>query len=231
MYKRALLKLSGETLSSGDSSISPNALRIVSDEIKRALETNHVELAIVLGAGNIWRGAQKDMDRVAADKIGMLATVMNSIALKDELIRNNLKAEVFCPSKVSALVKEYDNEKVIKYLKKGYITILAGGTGNPFFTTDSGAALRAAEIKADIVMKATQTDAIYSDDPKKNPKAVKFDKLSFNEALEKHLRIMDETAFALCLDANINILVFDFYKKGNLEKVLSGEKIGTIVVK
>jgi uridylate kinase len=231
MLKRVLLKLSGESLSESSLSISPVALEKVSGQIKDALKDNLIELAIVVGAGNIWRGASKGMDRVRADKIGMLATVMNSIALKDELIRTGLKSEVFAARGISSLVKEYDNERVIDYLQKGYIVILAGGTGNPFFTTDSGAALRAAEIKAEIVLKATQIDGVYNDDPKKNPAAIKFDKLTFDEALKNHLKIMDETAFAICQEANIKIMVFDFYKSGNLKKVLSGQNIGTVVLK
>ncbi|MDR2773033.1 MAG: UMP kinase [Elusimicrobiota bacterium] len=231
MNERVLLKLSGETLAAGNLSIDPKRLIIVADEIKDAFKLKRFQLAIVIGAGNLWRGAGKDMERTAADKIGMIATVMNSIALKNELLRNGLPAEVFCPRNVSSLVKEYDSETVIHYLNSGCITILAGGTGNPFFTTDSGAALRAAEIKASVVIKATQIDGIYSDDPKKNKKAVKYDYLSFEDALAQHLKVMDETAFALCAASNIGILVFDFYQKGNLAKVIVGENIGTFVGK
>lgn len=229
MAKRALLKLSGETLSGEGLSINPSSLKKISDEIKDALSPGDIELAIVVGAGNLWRGASKDMDRVIADKIGMLATTMNGLALKDELLRSGLKAETFAPRSISGLVREYDNEKVQRHLRKGGIAIITGGTGNPFFTTDSGAALRASEIKAQIILKATQIDGVYDDDPKKNPKAVKFERLTFNEAIEKRLKIMDAAAFAISAEANISVLVFDFHKSGNLRKALSGEKIGTLV--
>ncbi|MCL2335754.1 MAG: UMP kinase [Endomicrobia bacterium] len=227
--KRVLLKLSGETLSDAKSSISEESLNRTVSEIKSACSSNVVQLAIVLGAGNIWRGAGKSVDRTSADKMGMLATVMNSLALNDVLNREGLKSKIFSAAGVSSFVEKFNKEKAIRSLEDGYITIFAGGTGNPFFTTDTTAALRAAEIKADIILKATQVDGVYSADPKKDANAVRFDKLTFKEAIDKQLKIMDSSAFALCMETNIEISVFDFYKDGNLRKVLNGEKIGTII--
>jgi len=227
--KRVLLKLSGEALSDAKSSISEENLNRTVAEIKSACSSNVVQLAIVIGAGNIWRGAGKNVDRTSADKMGMLATVMNALALNDILNRENLRAKTFTAAGVSSFVEEFNKEKAIKYLEDGYITIFAGGTGNPYFTTDTTAALRAAEIKADIILKATQVDGVYSADPKKDANAVKYDKLTFKEAIDKQLKIMDSSAFALCMESNIEISVFDFYKDGNLRKILNGEKIGTLI--
>ncbi|MDR1696093.1 MAG: UMP kinase [Endomicrobium sp.] len=227
--KRALLKLSGESLSGGGSSIDSASLKRTAAEIKTALNAGDIQLAVVIGGGNLWRGAGKSMDRVTADKIGMLATVMNSLALNDSLKDAGLKCKVFSASGVSGFAEQFNREKAVKCLEKGNIVIFAGGTGNPFFTTDTTAALRAAEIKADLLLKATQVDGIYSADPKKDANAVKYDSLSFTEAIEKRLKIMDSEAFSLCMQSNISISVFDFYKDGNLSKALSGEKIGTVV--
>lgn len=227
--KRVLLKLSGETLSGNGQSIDEKSLNRTAEEIKAACSTNVIELAIVVGAGNIWRGAGKAVERVTADKMGMTATVINALALDDVLKKSGLKTKVFCSRGISGFANDFDRDEVIRSIEEGYIVIFAGGTGNPYFTTDTTAALRAAEINADILLKATQIDGIYSDDPKKNKDAVKFDKLSFKEAIEKHLKIMDAEAFSLCMQTNISICVFDFYKDGNFRKILSGEKIGTTV--
>ncbi|MDR0723701.1 MAG: UMP kinase [Endomicrobium sp.] len=226
--KRVLLKLSGESFSNGDSSINEKCLFRIVEEIKLALSTG-VELSIVVGAGNIWRGSGKFIERVTADKMGMLATVMNALALNEALLKADVKSIVLSANGVSGFVKNFNREQAIGYIENGYVVIFAGGTGNPFFTTDTTAALRAAEIKADILLKATQVDGIYSADPKKDKDAVKYVSLTFQEALDKHLKIMDKEAFSLCKQINISIAVFDFHKDGNLRRVLNGEKIGTIV--
>lgn len=227
--KRVLLKLSGESLSSNDEAISSDSLKRTALEIKSAYNTNIIQLAIVIGAGNIWRGAGKSIDRVTADKMGMLATTMNAMALNEALKQEGLKSRIFSAQGVCGFIEDFNIDKVIRSIEAGFITIFSGGTGNPYFTTDTTAALRSAEIKAGMLLKATQIDGIYNVDPKKNKDAVKYDKLTFDEAIEKNLKIMDASAFSLCRDADISITVFDFYKDGNLRKVLSGEEIGTIV--
>lgn len=228
-FKRVLLKLSGETLAKeGGTGIDAAALASVVSEIRQA-RTPGLEIAIVIGAGNIWRGAGKSVDRVTADSMGMLATVMNSLALRDALITAGIPAGVLTAVEMSRVAETYTADRALGFLSDGGIAILAGGTGNPFFTTDTTAALRAAEIKADAVLKATQVDGVYSDDPKKNPKAVRYETLSFAEAIEKGLKIMDTAAFSLCRENDIPIIVFDFHKPGNLARVLTGEKIGTVV--
>jgi uridylate kinase len=227
--KRVLLKLSGESLSDSLSSISLDGLSRTANEIKSVILNDEVQLAIVIGAGNIWRGAGKFIERVTADKMGMLATVMNSLALNDALIKAGIKSMLFSARVVSGFVENFDREKVIRCIEQGNVVIFAGGIGNPFFTTDTTAALRAIEIKASVLLKATQVDGVYGADPKKNKGLVKYDSLTFREALDKHLKIMDSEAFLLCMRANIFITVFDFYKDGNLKKVLNGEKIGTTV--
>jgi len=227
--KRALLKLSGESLSDGSSSISKESLLRTANEIKSAVAEGDVQLAVVVGAGNIWRGAGKFIDRVNADKMGMLATVMNSLALSDGLAKVGVKTRVFSAGGVSGFVDDFDKKKVIGCIEQGNIVIFAGGTGKPFYTTDTAAALRAAEIKADILLKATQVDGVYSADPKKNRDAVKFDSLTFKEAFDKGLEIMDSEVFSMCMQTKISIGVFDFYKDGNLRRILKGERIGTVV--
>jgi uridylate kinase len=227
--KRVLLKLSGESLSDSFSSISEKSLSKITREIKFVVDKGNVQLAVVIGAGNIWRGGGKFIERVTADKMGMLATVMNSLALNDSLIKSGVKSTVFSASGVSGFVEKFNREKAVRRLEKGYVVIFAGGTGNPFFTTDTASALKAAEIKADILLKATQVDGVYNADPKKDKNAVKYGVLTFQEALDKYLTIMDAEAFSLCMQSGISIIVFDFYKEGNLQKVISGEKIGTRV--
>jgi uridylate kinase len=226
--KKVLLKLSGESLSNSSSLISVESLIRTVNEIKDAI-TSHVQLAIVIGAGNIWRGADQFIDRVTADKMGMLATVMNALALSDSLYKVGIKSKIFSANGVSGFVDSFKYDKVIKHMECGDIVIFAGGTGNPFFTTDTTAALRAAEIKADLLLKATRVDGVYNTDPKKHNNAIKFDSLTFKEALSKRLEIMDAEAFALCMQTNISVIVFNFYEDGNLKNILSGKKIGTYI--
>ncbi|MDR3125063.1 MAG: UMP kinase [Endomicrobium sp.] len=226
--KRVLLKLSGKSFSVGQSSISQGCLLRTVEEIKLALSSG-MELSIVVGAGNIWRGEGKFIERVTADKMGMLATVMNALALNEALLKAKIKSVVLSASGVSGFVETFNRQKAVNYIECGYVVIFAGGIGNPFFTTDTTAALRAAEVKANVLLKATQVDGVYSADPKKNKNAVKYASLTFKEALDKQLKVMDSQAFSLCSRTNIPIVVFNFYKDGNLKKVLNGEKIGTVV--
>ncbi|MDR1401171.1 MAG: UMP kinase [Endomicrobium sp.] len=227
--KRVLLKLSGESLCDDSSSISEGSLLRTVNEIKSAVSCNEVQLAIVVGGGNIWRGTGKFIERITADNMGMLATVVNSLALGDVLTKMGVKSSVFSAGGVSGFVEDFDKKKVIDYIECGNVIIFAGGTGKPFCTTDTSAALRAIEIEADVLLKATQVDGVYNADPKKDKNAVKYDSLTFKEALDKHLKIMDAEVFSLCMHTNTSIIVFDFYKDGNLRKILKGEKIGTIV--
>ncbi|MDR3112505.1 MAG: UMP kinase [Elusimicrobiota bacterium] len=229
LFKRVLLKLSGETFASANYSIAQDAVLRTANEIKVATENENLEIAVVVGAGNIWRGAGKFVERVAADKIGMMSTVVNSLVLSEALNSIGVRSEVFCANGVSGFVQNFDSKKVVNCIENKVLAVLGGGTGNPFFTTDTAAALRAAEINAGIILKATQVDGIYSADPKKDSKAMKFETLKFHEILDKNLKIMDIEAFSLCQKYGIRICVFDFYKNGNLKKILCGEKIGTIV--
>lgn len=229
-YKRVLLKLSGEALSgSGETGINFTRICEIAEEIK-PLYDKKVQIALVIGAGNIWRGAGKDLDRVTADYMGMLATVINSLALCEVFRQKGISAQVQSAFEIPKLVRLYERDSVLDYLEKGHIVILAGGTGNPYFTTDTTAALRACEIRAEVLLKATQVDGVYDDDPRKKPTAKKYAKLSFDEAITKQLKIMDTTAFSLCKENSLPIIVFDFHKTGNLNKVLSGdESVGTLV--
>ncbi|MCB4792374.1 MAG: UMP kinase [Elusimicrobia bacterium] len=228
-YKRVLLKLSGEALAgSGNFGINIPSIENIAKEIKKAVERK-VELAIVIGGGNIWRGAGKKIDRVKADYMGMLATVINSLAIQNVLEKNGIKACVLSALEVSKIAELYVRDKAIENLKNGYVVVLSGGTGNPYFTTDTTAALRAAELKADVLLKATQVDGVYDCDPKVNKNAKKFKSLSYDEAIRKNLRIMDTSAFSLCKENKLNIIVFNFHQAGNLFKVLAGENIGTLV--
>jgi len=229
-YKRVLLKLSGESLAGGSQNhgINLESAGYVADEIKKALKKK-VELGIVIGAGNLWRGAGKSIDRVTADYMGMLATIMNALALRDILQTNGINARVQSAIDVSKIAELYVRDNALRYLDKGEVVIFAGGTSNPYFTTDTTAALRAAEIKAGVILKATQVDGVYTDDPKKNPRAKKYSTLSFDEAISRNLKVMDITAFSLCRENKIPIIVFDFYRPGNLAKALSGENVGTLV--
>lgn len=233
-YKRILLKLSGESLM-GDSSygISPNMLTQYALEVKNAKEKG-VEIAIVIGGGNIYRGLQgasKGMDRVQGDYMGMLATLINSLALQAELEKQGVKATLLSGLAIESICEKMSRRKAISELEKGNVVIIGGGTGNPFFTTDTASTLRAIEIKADVILKGTRVDGVYTADPEKDPKAIKYSVLSFDEALTKKLKVMDLTAFALCQENDLPIYVFDMNKQGNLIKVVSGENIGTLVTK
>jgi uridylate kinase len=230
-FKRVLLKLSGETLA-GDtgSGIQADRLESVAREVAEAYAKD-VQIAVVIGAGNIWRGAGKAIDRVTADNMGMLATIMNSLALRDALEARGVPARVMSAIDVSKVAELYVRDNALEHLRQKRVVILAGGTGNPFFTTDTTAALRAAELDAEVILKATQVDGVYDDDPKKNRSAKKYARLTFDEAIQKQLRVMDITAFSLCRENNVPIVVFDFYCAGNLLKALSGENIGTLVTR
>jgi uridylate kinase len=233
-YKRILLKLSGESLMGSKSyGIDPDRLSEYAHEIK-AVANHGVEIAIVIGGGNIFRGLQgaaDGMERVQGDYMGMLATVINSMALQAALESTGLEAVLLSGFQIGPISELMSSRKAIAYLKQGNVVIIAGGTGNPYFTTDTASALRGVEIRADVYLKGTRVDGIYSADPEKDSTAVKFDVITFDEAYRRNLRIMDLTALTLCRENNLPILVFDMNKKGNLEKIVRGEPIGTLVTK
>lgn len=234
IYKRILLKLSGESLmGTGHSSIDPLELDKYVKNITEAIQMG-AQIAIVIGGGNIFRGlkgADQGFDRVKGDQMGMLATVINSLALQSAFEANGAKARVFTSVKMEPVGEVFSKSKVLESFQGGEVAILAGGTGNPYFTTDTAAALRALEIEADVLLKGTRVDGIYDRDPEKFPEAKKFENLSFDEAYQRNLKIMDLTAFTMCLENNLPIVVFDFNTPGNLKKLLLGEKIGTLVKK
>lgn len=231
-YKRILLKLSGESLQNkGNETIDPLILNQYADEIAMAYHQG-TQIAIVIGGGNIfrgWQGTSKGMDRVQGDYMGMLATVINSMAIQGALQVRNIKAKVFGGLEINPIAEKMSKFRAIESMKEGYIAIISGGTGNPYFTTDSAAALRGIEIEADILLKGTRVDGVYTADPEKDPTAVKFSTLSFDEAYKKGLKIMDLTAFTLCRENNLPIYVFDMNRKENLSKVIRGEDIGTLI--
>lgn len=231
-YKRILLKLSGEALMGNRQyGIDPERLKAYATEIKSVTDKG-LEVAIVIGGGNIFRGvagASKGMDRVQADHMGMLATVINGLALQSACEDADIQTRLQSAIKINEVAEPFIRRKAIRHLEKGRVVIFGGGTGNPYFTTDSAAVLRAIEIEADVILKGTRVDGIYTEDPEKNDKATKFDKISFDEVLKKGLRVMDSTAFTLSQENRLPIIVFDMNKPGNLLKVVSGEKIGTKV--
>ena len=231
-YKRVLLKLSGEALI-GDKNygIDPTILNDYAKEIKEIYDIK-TEIAIVIGGGNIFRGisgASKEMDRVQADYMGMLATMINGLALQSALENNEVPTRLQSAINVEAIAEPFIKRRATRHLEKGRVVIFGSGTGNPFFTTDSAAVLRAIEINADVILKGTRVDGIYNSDPEKNKEAIKFDSLSFDEVLKKGLKVMDTTAFTLSQENNLPIIVFDMNNKGNLIKIINGEKIGTRV--
>ena len=229
---RVLLKLSGESLGGpSGKGIDSECLTGFAKEIAQAAKAGH-QIAIVNGGGNIFRGLQglgKGFDRINGDRMGMLATVINSLGLACALRSEGVKAEVFTATPMSPIAHYYRREDAVALLEEGGVALIAGGTGNPFFTTDSGAALRALEIGADALLKGTRVDGVYTADPEKDPTAVKYDELTFNKALSDHLKVMDATAFALCEQGPVPIIVFNIGIKGSLGRLLNGEKIGTIV--
>lgn len=232
VYKRILLKLSGEALM-GNASYGINRITIeqIVGQIKEVLELG-VQVGVVIGGGNIFRGVAPTaagMDRATADYIGMMATVMNALALKDAMSRAGLIAHVQSALAMQQIAEPYVRGKAMQYLEEGNVVIFAAGTGNPFFTTDTAAALRGVEMKVDIMLKATKVDGVYTDDPQKNPAAVRYQTLTFDEAISHNLKVMDSTAFALCRDQNLNIKVFSIFKRGALTRVVLGEDEGTLV--
>jgi uridylate kinase len=232
-YKRILLKLSGEALqgASKETHIDPTMLEQYSEEVKRVKEKG-VELAIVIGGGNIFRGGEADVlgiDRVQGDYMGMLATVINAMALQSALERHGLYTRLMSGIKMEQVCEPFIRRRAIRHLEKGRIVIFGAGIGNPYFTTDSTASLRAIEIQANVVLKGTRVDGVYNKDPEKFNDAVRYKKLSFQEAYEKNLNIMDMTAFTLCMENKLPIIVFDMNKKGNLLKVALGEEAGTLI--
>ncbi|MFM1913206.1 MAG: kinase [Bacteroidota bacterium] len=230
-YKRILLKLSGEALSSDSEIIEPAILDQYAEEIKR-VNALGVEVAIVIGGGNIFRGAaaaKAGIDRVQGDYMGMLATVINAMAIQASLEKHGLLTRMLTAIKIEAVCEPFIRRRAMRHLEKGRIVIFGAGTGNPYFTTDSTASLRAIEIEADVVLKGTRVDGVYTADPEKDPNATKYTHLSFSEAIQKNLKIMDATAFTLCKENNVPIIVFDMNKKQNLEKLVLGEEIGTLI--
>jgi uridylate kinase len=231
-YKRILLKLSGEALMGNRKyGIDPERLSDYAQEIKRVVDQG-VEVAIVIGGGNIFRGiagASKGMDRVQGDHMGMLATVINSLALQSACENEGIQTRVQTAIDIDEVAEPFIRRKALRHLEKGRVVIFGGGTGNPYFTTDSAAVLRAIEIQADVILKGTRVDGIYTDDPERNQEATKFDFISFDDVLQKGLKVMDTTAFTLSHENELPIIVFDMNKKDNLQKVVLGEQIGTKV--
>lgn len=231
VYHRIILKLSGEVLKGGDDVIDPGVAEKIAREVAEIHQLG-VQVAVVIGGGNIWRGitsANKGMDRSTADYMGMLATIINGMALQDALEKVGVNTRVQTALEVKNVAEPFIRRKAIRHLEKDRVVIFVAGTGNPFFSTDTAAALRASEMGAEILLKATKVDGIYDSDPRKNPKAKRYEEVSYGEALEKRLQVMDSTAFALCMDNHVPIVVFDMFKEGNLKAVVLGGKIGTRV--
>ncbi len=231
-YKRILLKLSGESLmGKSNYGIDPGRLNDYAEQIKE-LQAMGIQVGIVIGGGNIFRGLSGSLngfDRVKGDQMGMLATVINSLALSSALTKLSVANHVLTAINMEPIAEHYSTDKAINFLEKGEVVIFSGGTGCPFFTTDTASSLRAVEIKADLMLKGTRVDGVYTADPEKDPRAVKYDEISFEEIYNKNLKIMDLTATTLCRENNLPVVVFNMDKKGNLVKVLKGENIGTLV--
>jgi len=233
VYKRVLLKLSGEALMGGhrSSSIDPDVLDAISAEIREVVRLG-ISLGIVVGGGNIFRGVEanaKGMDRTSADYMGMLATVINSLALQSAFERIGIATRVQTAIAMREIAEPFIQRKAMSHLEKGRVVIFAAGTGNPYFTTDTAAVLRAMEIKADVIMKATKVDGVYDKDPVKHPDAVMYQKISYNDVLAKNLKVMDATAISLCRDNGLPVLVFNLQKSGNIVRGVSGSRVGTLV--
>ncbi len=232
VYRRILLKISGEALmGDGDYGIDPATILRIAGEI-HDLAGQGVEIGLVIGGGNIFRGAglaQGGIDRVTGDHMGMLATVINALAMQDALEKLGSQCRVMSALKINQVSEDYIRRRAVRHLEKGRVVLFAAGTGNPFFTTDSAASLRAIEIGAEIMLKATKVDGVYDSDPMKNPDAVRYEKLSYDEAIVKKLGVMDTTALVLCRDQNVPVRVFNLFEPGNLLRVVQGEAIGTLV--
>lgn len=231
-YNRILLKLSGEALM-GDQQygIDNNRMLQYCEEV-RVIASQGVEVAVVIGGGNIYRGMQSEnsgIDRVQGDHMGMLATMINGLAIQSGMESVGLKTRLLSAIKMEQIAEPFIRRRAVRHLEKGRIVIFGAGTGNPYFTTDTAASLRAIEIEADVILKGTRVDGIYTADPEKDASATKFDTLSFSDAIDKNLNVMDMTAFTLCRENNVPIIVFDMNKPGNLQRVISGEKVGTLV--
>ena len=231
-YQRILVKLSGESLMGpGQFGYDEATITQIIEEIKKINKLG-CEIAIVVGGGNICRGkmlAQKGLDLTTGDYMGMLATVINALALQDALEKMDIPTRVQSAIEISKLAEGYIRRRAIRHLEKGRVVIFAGGTGNPYFSTDTTSALRAVEINADILLKGTQVDGVYSDDPRTNPKAKKLTELTAMEAIRKRLRVMDTTAFSLCMENHLPVVVFNLYKTGNIRRVVRGEAVGTLI--
>ncbi len=231
--RRILLKLSGEALmGEEDYGIDPKMLKRVANEIREVMSLG-MQVAVVIGGGNIFRGAglaRAGMDRVTGDHMGMLATVMNSLAMQDALEALGLYARVMSALRINEVCEEYIRRRAVRHLEKGRVVILAAGTGNPFFTTDTAASLRAIEINADLLLKATKVNGIYTDDPMRNPKATRYSRLTFDQVLTDRLNVMDATAIVMCRDNDLPLRVFDLTKPGELLRIVRGEDVGTLVV-
>ena len=231
-YKRILLKLSGESLQGQQKyGLSTDVLHSYAEQIRDAAATG-VEIAIVIGGGNIFRGlqgARRGFDRVKGDQMGMLATIINSLALQSALEDNGVRAKVLTSIRMEPIGEYYSKAKALEYLAQGYVVIIGGGTSNPYFSTDTASALRGIEVEADVMLKGTRVDGVYTADPEKDPTAEKFDEITFDEVYSRNLKVMDMTSFTLCKENGLGIVVFDMDTPGNLGKVLAGEKIGTLV--
>src|SRR5450432_4083040 len=231
-YRRILLKLSGEALGgSGGVSISPEAVHDMAQQIGEVRELG-VQVVVVVGGGNIFRGlsgSERGIERATGDYMGMLATVINALALQDALEKLGSPTRVQSAIVMSQIAEPFIRRRAVRHLEKGRVVIFGGGTGNPYFSTDTAAALRANEIGAEVILKATKVDGIYDSDPKKNPKAKRFAEIPYLDALQRRLQVMDSTAFSLCMDNKMPIIVFDFFKEHNLKRVVLGEKVGTLV--
>ena len=232
VYSRVLLKLSGEVLG-GETGIGidPDAVQSMAEQICEVRDLG-VQVVVVIGGGNIFRGlsgSERGIERATGDYMGMLATIINSLALQDALEKLGAPTRVQSAIAMSQIAEPFIRRRAVRQLEKGRVVIFGGGTGNPYFSTDTAAALRANEIGAEVVLKATKVDGIYDSDPKKNPNAKRFDKITYIEALQRQLKVMDSTAFSLCLDNKMPIVVFDFFKAHNMKRVVMGEKVGTLV--
>ena len=231
MYKRILLKLSGESIGGGSYGLNSEVLKSYARQIKTIVNKG-VQVGIVIGGGNIFRGLSglgEGVDRVTGDQMGMLATVINSLGLQSALVSAGCPAKVMTSINMAPVGEIFSKSRAVEYLNSGTVVIVAGGTGNPFFTTDTASALRAVELEAEVLLKGTRVDGVYTADPEKDPNAVKFETISFDEVISRGLKVMDLTAFALCKENRLPILVFDMDTEGNLERVADGQNIGTLV--